>query len=392
MPAALSPPSGPETILIVDDEPANLKILATILGDKGYRVIAASNGETALRLAERPPLPSLILLDVMMPDMSGMVVLEKLRENPATRAIPVVMVTALGKERDEETGLKAGASDYIKKPFSPLILLARVRSQLDAARLRGLLRDELQREKQLRDLEGDLMQTVVIRALAHLAETRDLETGNHILRTQKYVRVLAEDLRSHGWDLSDSTISLLERSAPLHDIGKVGIPDEVLLKKGKLTPDEWVTMKRHAAIGADAITRAEEDVQQEVRQRWQDGEIDDKTRNLLDCLRIAKEIAHRHHERWDGSGYPDGLAGEQIPRSARLMALADVFDALISKRCYKDAWDYGQARAVILEGRGTHFDPAVVEAFERCYDEFCRIATTFADPKDAQDEAADRAP
>ncbi|MBK1612756.1 two-component system response regulator [Rubrivivax gelatinosus] len=381
---------GSTTILIVDDEPANLKILAATLGEEGYRVIAATDGPTALRLAERAPVPALILLDLMMPGMDGWEVLRHLRENPVTEHIPVVMVTALSDEKDERGGFEAGASDYITKPFRDPILRARVRTQLEAAGMRAMLRHDLAREKQLRDLEGDLMQTVVIRSLAHLAETRDPETGNHILRTQKYVRTLAEDLRQHGWEMSDDYVRLLERSAPLHDIGKVAIHDSILRKPGPLTPEEWVKMKTHAPEGAKAIERAEADVYKEASERWRETELDDKTRNLLDCLGIAKEIAMRHHERWDGSGYPDGLAGEQIPRSGRLMALADVFDALINKRCYKQAWSHEAARDEILKGRGSHFDPEVVAAFERCYDEFCRIAQTFADgPTD--DEAEDRA-
>ena len=371
--------AAPETILIVDDEPANLKILAAWLGDAGYRVIAAANGETALRLAARSPQPALILLDVMMPGLDGRSVLRRLRADAATAAIPVVLVTALGAEDDEEEGLVLGACDYIKKPVRQRILLARVRTQLDAARMRALLHGQLDREKHLREVDGDLMQTVVIRALAHLAETSDPETGNHILRTQKYVRALAEELRASGWDASDAYVSLFERSAPLHDIGKVAVHPDILRKPGRLTAQDWEQMKTHAWAGAWAIEQAERDVEREIRLRHHDEELDDKSRNLLACLRIAKEIAHWHHERWDGSGYPDGLRGDEIPLPARLMALADVFDALINKRCYKDAMPPAEARRLIVEGRGTHFDPAVVDAFERRYDEFCRIAAEFSD-------------
>jgi putative two-component system response regulator len=207
---------------------------------------------------------------------------------------------------------------------------------------------------------------VSIRALAHLAETRDPETGNHILRTQGYVNRLAGALRAHprfSARLDDRYIDLLTRSAPLHDIGKVGIPDHILLKPGKLTPEEWEVMKTHAKIGSDAIERAEQDIEMP-----------------LDFLSAAKEIAHWHHEKWDGSGYPDGLAGEAIPVSARLMALADVFDALISARVYKPAFPYEKARDIITEGRERHFDPAVCDAFLDTFADFVAIAERYREP------------
>ena len=229
-----------------------------------------------------------------------------------------------------------------------------------------MLRDQnaaLEAEVRRRMAENDLIQEVSIRALAHLAEMRDTDTGVHIHRTQAFVRELALRLRRHprfAGVLDDGTIELIVRSAPLHDIGKVGIPDRILLKPGALTPEEWEVMKTHAVLGAQAIERAEADVS--------DG---------VEFLALAREIARWHHEKWDGSGYPDGLGGDAIPVSARLMALADVFDALISPRVYKPAMSYDEARGIILEGRGTHFDPDVVDAFVDGFEAFVAIAEGF---------------
>ena len=213
--------------------------------------------------------------------------------------------------------------------------------------------------------ENELIQAVSIRALAHLAETRDPETGNHILRTQSYVKRLAVALRGHpNFPVlaSDHYVDVLTMSAPLHDIGKVAIPDTILLKRGALTPDEWVVMQTHAKAGSDAIESAERDIETSV-----------------DFLAVAKEIAHWHHEKWDGSGYPDGLAGQNIPVAARLMALADVFDALISKRVYKQAISVEDARGIISEGSARHFDPDVVQAFLTVFDDFVAIARQYHD-------------
>jgi len=361
-----APPSG--TILIVDDMPTNLAVIGALLQANGYRVLAAQSGEAALRYAARSPAPDLVLLDVVMPTMDGYEVLRRLREEPATALLPVVFLTVLGEPSDEELGLSLGAADYISKPIQPAIVLARVRTQIDAARARELLRNHnawLEAEVVRRMAQNELTQTVSIRALAHLAEIRDPETGNHILRTQGYVRRLALALRDNprfAVTRSDRYVDLLTMSAPLHDIGKVAVPDHILLKPGKLTAEDWEIMKTHAAIGARAIELAELDTEQEV-----------------DFLSVAKEIARWHHEHWDGSGYPDGLQGEAIPLSARLMALADVFDALITPRVYKEPMSGEQARELIRAGRGSHFDPDVVDAFERQFDAFCAIADRYAD-------------
>ncbi|MCK6408713.1 MAG: two-component system response regulator [Thauera sp.] len=356
------------TLLIVDDEPANLAVLTHLLRPH-YRVRAVNSGSRCLVAVQPLPRPALILLDVMMPEMDGYEVLARLRADPATRDIPVLFVTALDDDVNEERGLALGAADYLTKPIRPGVLLARVRTQLDAKRGRDFLRDQnalLDAEVARRMRENELTQLVSIRALAHLAETRDPETGNHILRTQGYVHQLATALQRHprfSAVLTPRYIDLLTKSAPLHDIGKVGVPDAILRKPGPLTPEEWAVMKTHAEIGAEAIERAEADIETPV-----------------EFLVLAKEIAHWHHEKWDGSGYPFGLAGEAIPLSARLMALADVFDALISVRVYKPAMSYEDARDVIVAGRGRHFDPDVADAFVAGYAEFVRIAERHRDP------------
>ncbi len=354
-------------ILIVDDMPENLGILFELLRPT-YRVRGAISGVEALRVAAEESQPDLILLDVVMPGMGGYEVFQYLRANPLTQDIPVIFVTAMDHMEDEMRGLELGAVDYITKPLRPPVVLARIHTQIELKRARDQLRNQnviLEAEVARRMAENDLTQLVSIRALAHLAEMRDPETGNHIHRTQRYVRSLALRLRENrrfADFLTDRNVDLLTRSAPLHDIGKVGIPDHILQKPGKLTAPEWEIMKTHAKLGSDAIEQAEEDAEKPVA-----------------FLILAKEIAHWHHEMWDGSGYPDGLAGEGIPMSARLMALADVFDALISPRVYKRPVPIHQARDIIVADRGRHFDPDIVDAFLAQFDEFKAIADRHRD-------------
>lgn len=358
---------GQPTILIVDDTPENLSILGELLHPT-YRVRAANSGRRALQIARSHPTPDLILLDVMMPEMDGYEVLAELRSDPQTQHIPVIFVTAMDATEDEEHGLDCGAVDYITKPLRPAIVLARVRAQLELKRARDFLSDQnsyLEAEVARRMGENQLIQRVSIHALARLAETRDPETGNHLRRTQEYVRILATGLKEHprfAHYLDARTINVLAQSAPLHDIGKVGIPDHILLKPGALTAEEWETMKTHAKLGSDAIEMAERDAEKPV-----------------EFLAIAKEIAHYHHEKWDGSGYPEGRSGDDIPIAARLMALADVFDALICKRVYKPAIPYDQAYQMILEGNGKHFDPDVVQTFITQFATFKAIADAYND-------------
>ncbi len=355
------------TILIVDDAPENLAVLNELL-QPIYRVRVATSGEQALRLAVTTPEPDLIMLDVMMPGMDGYEVFTRLRADLRTRDIPVIFVTAMNSTEAEMRGLEAGAVDYITKPIVPLIVLARVRTQLELKKARDWLRNQndfLEAEVARRMGENLLIQDVSILALAHLAETRDPETGNHLRRTQCYVHALADHLQNNprfSALLTTANIELLAKSAPLHDIGKVGIPDYILLKPGKLTLEEWEIMKTHAQLGSMAIELAEREITKPV-----------------EFLVLAKEIAHWHHERWDGSGYPDGLAGNDIPVSARLMALADVFDALINRRVYKDPLSFSEAKDIIAAETGRQFDPDVVEAFLAIFDVFEIIATRYTD-------------
>jgi putative two-component system response regulator len=355
------------TILIVDDTAENLHVLSELLRPQ-YRVLAATSGVVALRVANSLPKPDLILLDVMMPEMDGYEVLSALQGNPVTRDIPVIFVTALAETSDEELGLRLGAVDYITKPIKPVVALARVRTQLEAKQARDWLQNQngmLEAEVAKRMAENDLTQQISICALARLAEIRDTETGNHLRRTQGYVHRLAISLKQYprfADILTDRYIDLLSRSAPLHDIGKVGIPDYILLKPGKLTPEERAIMQTHSKMGSDAIESVENDFQVQIP-----------------FLTIAKQIAHWHHEKWDGTGYPDGLAGDAIPVCARIMALADVFDALTSARAYKVPMPYKVARDVIVAGSGKHFDPDLVEAFIANFDDFAVIGKQFDD-------------
>ncbi|MES2612284.1 MAG: two-component system response regulator [Pseudomonadota bacterium] len=354
-------------ILAVDDSSDNLWVLSGLLKDL-YRVKLAGSGEKALQIARSSPAPDLILLDVMMPGMSGHEVCRQLKEAPATRDIPIIFLTAMTGTEDEKVGLALGAVDFITKPINPPIVLARVATQLQAKAGADFLRDQnqfLQTEVQKRTRELAAIQDVTILAMASLAETRDNETGNHIRRTQHYVRALATALKTHprfSSALSDHVIDMLYKSAPLHDIGKVGIPDRILLKPGRFEPHEFEVMKTHTTLGRDAIQHAEDQLGMPV-----------------EFLQYAKEIAYGHQEKWDGSGYPQGLAGEAIPLSARIMAVADVYDALISRRVYKEGMPHAKAVDIMREGRGSHFDPDILDAFLGMLDEFQRIAQKFAD-------------
>ncbi|HEY0062345.1 MAG TPA: two-component system response regulator [Telluria sp.] len=366
MPGTADFPRKP-IILVVDDTPDNLMLMTNLLKDL-YLVKAANNGEKALRIAGQLPHPDLILLDIMMPGLSGHEVARLLKMDPAMRAIPIIFLTAMASSEDETRGLALGAADYITKPISPPVALARVETQLKVKAAADFLRDKnafLEQEVQRRTREVVAIQDVTIHAMASLAETRDNETGNHIRRTQHYVKVLANALRSHprfAAYLDDATIALLFKSAPLHDIGKIGIPDRILLKPGRFTPEEFEVMKTHTTLGRDAIAHAEAQLGMDV-----------------EFLRLAKEIAYGHQEKWDGSGYPEGLAGDAIPISARLMAVADVYDALISRRVYKEGMPHAQAVQIILDGRGSHFDPDICDAFAACLPVFQEIAARFAD-------------
>lgn len=355
-------------ILVVDDTPDNLTLMSGLLKDN-YLVKVANSGARALKIAQSETPPDLILLDIMMPEMDGYEVCRRLKADTKTRDIPIIFLTAKTEVIDETLGFELGASDYITKPISPPIVLARVETHLAIKRVQDFLKDKntyLASEVNKRTAEVMAIQDVTINAMASLAETRDNETGNHIRRTQRYVRVLAEKLRynprfAHFLN-DDKTIELLYKSAPLHDIGKVGIPDRILLKPGRFEPEEFEIMKTHTTLGRDAILQAEKDLGVE-----------------MPFLKYAKEIAYSHQEKWDGSGYPQGLSGDDIPISARLMAVADVYDALISRRVYKAPMPHEKAVEIIKEGKGTHFDPDMADAFLELQDEFKKIADAYAD-------------
>jgi len=362
------------TILIVDDTPDNIMLLSRLLKDR-YNTKVANNGSLALQIAQATPGLELILLDVMMPGLDGYETCRQLKANPVTADIPVIFLTAKSQVEDEAMGLALGAVDYIAKPVSPPILFARVATQLtllDARRQLKEHNDNLEKLVQDRTAQLALMQEAIIMAMASLADRRDnavVQAGdNHIRRTQHYVRALAQHLQGHprfAAELSDENIDLLYRSAPLHDIGKVGIPDRILQKPGLLDREEFEVMKLHAVYGRDTIMLVEKHIG-----------------GTNGFLMFAREIAHSHQEKWDGSGYPERLAGDRIPLSARLMAVADVYDALISRRVYKPAFTHQQALDVMRKGRGTHFDPDVLDAFFEIEDRFAAIAATYRDAAD----------
>ncbi|MGE6460534.1 response regulator [Pseudoalteromonas tetraodonis] len=304
-------------ILIVDDEPANLKVMREVLA-RNYRLSFAKSGAVALQLIENDP-PKLILLDVMMPDMNGFEVCKILKANPKTAHIPVIFVTALTQEQDESEGFSLGAVDYITKPISPAIVKARVKTHLS-----------LVQAEQLKQAHVDLVER-----LGRAAEYKDTDTGEHIARMSQYSKVLALAL-----GMNEQHAELLRQAAPMHDVGKIGIPDSILLKPGKLTPDEFAHMKEHAAIGAKILANSPSPL-----------------------LQLAHVLAIEHHEKWDGTGYPNGLKGEEISIEGRIVAIADVFDALTSKRPYKEPWSIEQTLEHMKQQAGKHFDPQLVDLF-----------------------------
>jgi putative two-component system response regulator len=355
------------TVLAVDDTPANLNLLSQLLG-KQYRVQLAVSGAKALELAAKRP-PDIIVLDVMMPEMDGYAVCRRLKADPRTRDVPVIFLTALNGTDDETRGFEAGGADFVAKPFTPATLLARVETHLQLKAWHDAMRDRnawLQGELQARLQEVDKLRETTLFVMVALAEFRDADTGNHIKRTQEYVRVLAQWVRDQGLapaGFDDAHIDALAKAAPLHDIGKVAIPDGVLLKPGPLTAEEWVVMKTHTTQGADLLKRA----------------ADKLGPDAGPLLHFGMEIARSHHEKWDGSGYPDGLVAEAIPLSARLMAVADVYDALISRRPYKEPMTHDASLAWIEAHGEGHFDPALVKGLRIVQPQLVAIAEQWHD-------------
>ena len=361
------------TVLVVDDVQTNVFLLTKALRDQ-YHVITAMDGENALERAFQE-LPDLVLLDIMMPGMDGYEVCRRLKEEPKTRDIPVIFVTAKGEEVDETKGLELGAVDYLTKPLKMSIVRTRVYNHLQLKHAREELerqRDSLELKVQERTQQVTQMQEVTIQSMATLAEYRDPETGGHIQRTQHYIKRLAERLREKGlfqdyFDLE--RIEMLTKSAPLHDIGKVGVPDHILLKPGKLDPDEFEEIKKHPGYGRDAL-------------KFQVQRVGEAS-----FLEQGMEIAYTHHEKWDGSGYPRGLEGEGIPLAGRLMALVDVYDALVSKRVYKEPFAQEKVIELMKEGRGSHFDPDLLDTFLELTEDFRQIILHYADFEEEREAA-----
>jgi len=328
----------------------------------------AVSGAKALELAARKA-PDIVVLDVMMPGMDGYEVCRRLKADPHTRNVPVLFLTALNSPADETRGFEAGAADFVPKPFTPATLLARVKTHLELKAWQDTMRDRnawLQTELDARLEEVERLRETTLFVMVALAEFRDSDTGNHVKRTQEYVRVLAQWLVDYGHaplELTAANIDALSKAAPLHDIGKVAIPDGVLLKPGSLTAEEWVVMKTHTTQGADLLQRA----------------ADRLGERAGPLLRYGMQIARYHHEKWDGSGYPEGLAGENIPIAARLMAVADVYDALISRRPYKAPMSHDDAVAWITQNSGSHFDPMLVQALAATQTELMSIAQRWHD-------------
>jgi putative two-component system response regulator len=347
-------------ILVVDDNPDNLQMLASILERRGYEVQVATGGKKALKAAEVNP-PDLILLDINMPDMDGYEVCKYFKEHQALSDVPVIFISGLNNPDEIVKGFEVGGVDYVTKPFYLFEVQARIETHLAIRRYQIQLQQYNQNlqnlvRQQVKEISSSQMAT--IRALAMLAESRDYDVGKHIERTQTFCRMIANKLKENprfNGTINDQYIDNIYHAAPLHDIGKVGIKDSILHNPAVLTDDEYDIMKMHTTIGAKTL--------EAVRAEY--------PRNNFINMGIA--IARYHHEKWDGTGYPDGLAGEDIPLSARIMAVADVYDALRSKRYYKKPFTHEESRKIILEQRGKHFDPVLVDLFEEMESKFDRI-------------------
>ena len=335
-----------KTILVVDDNPDNIHLLREILHPV-YQVKAAINGKLAIKIACAADKPDLILLDIMMPEIDGYEVCQHLKKLPETMLIPIIFVSAKREIDDEKRGFALGAVDYIFKPVSPAIVLARVSAHLRLAdqklHLMSLVKEKTQ------DLEKTRIE--IIESLGRAAEFKDNETGMHVIRMSWYAYFIAKE-----FGMTEQWSELLRNAAPMHDIGKIGVPDEVLLKPGKLNADEWAIMQKHVEYGVKILGKHE-----------------------TYLLALASEVAQHHHEKWDGSGYPNAISGEVIPISARIVAIADVFDALTSARPYKKAWTVEKAVELIQSESGKHFDPNLVDKFMACLPKILEIKAKYSD-------------
>lgn len=351
-------------ILVVDDMPENAMVLRSFLEPLGYRVEYAAHGEEALDRVDSDP-PDVILLDIAMPGMNGFEVCRRLKQNPDTVHIPVVIITGMADKETNVEAVKCGADDFLIKPFDRILLEARIKNSSTTKLLHDRLveyKNELELKVKARTQQVVQTQQVTVFALAKLAESRDNETGDHLERMRSYARELAAEvitLDKYRGSYDETYAQAIYQSTPLHDIGKVGIPDSILLKPGKLTEEEFEIMKHHCRIGGDTLRAADIEAGRDS------------------FLAMGRDIAYYHHEKWNGSGYPFGLAGDAIPLCARIAALADVYDALSSRRPYKEPFDHEKSRAIILEGSGTHFDPDIVNAFLGRESQFLDIRAKF---------------
>ncbi|MEO5356142.1 MAG: two-component system response regulator [Nitrospirae bacterium YQR-1] len=335
-----------QTVLVVDDTPDNIEIINGLLSPY-YQIKVALNGEKALKIAISQNPPDLILLDIMMPGMDGYEVCRRLKANLTTKAIPVIFLTAKTEVEDETRGFEVGAVDYIMKPISPPIVLARVRTQLALYDQNRVLEEKVQQ----RTVEIHLTRIEIIRRLGRAAEFKDNETGLHVIRMSFYSKLIA---MSHG--LSNMAAEMIYQAAPMHDIGKIGIPDTILQKPAKLDEKEWEIMRKHPVIGATIIGM-----------------------HASELLETARVVSLTHHEKWDGSGYPNGIMEEDIPIEGRIIAIADVFDALTSKRPYKEPWPVEKAVELIKSEKGKHFDPDLVDAFVNVLPELIKIKENYVE-------------
>lgn len=358
-----------QKILIVDDEVFNLKVVSLALTELNVEILKAVSGKEAVELLKKESI-DLVLLDLMMPEMNGFEVLEQLKPTGVLEHTSVIILTAIQESSEKVHALDLGAVDYITKPFVRAELIARVKLHLALRNYQNTLNNYASNLEQLvsdRTMELFETQNVIIFSLARLAESRDPETGDHLERMSRYSAILAKKLINHpdlDISINEDFARIISKVAVLHDIGKVGIPDHILLKPGKLTSEEFDIMKTHTSLGGDTINDALKIL-----------------RRPVDYLQIACDIAYFHHEKWNGEGYPLGLKHTNIPLSARLVALADVYDALRAKRVYKPAFSHEKAREIILSERGKHFQPIVVDAFLECENEFIEVSERFSPPE-----------
>lgn len=360
-------------ILVVDDNELNRDMLSRRLTKQGYEVEMAEDGAQAVAKVEANGF-DLVLLDIQMPVMDGFGVLERLKGSDQLRSVPVIVISAQSELDNVVRAIEMGAEDYLPKPFNAVILKARISASLEKKRLHDLEathRRTIENQNQVLEVrvneqvkEIASAQLAAIFAMSKLAESKDPETGAHLERMREYCRMLSMELkRSRAYDaaVDEQFIDNIYAASPLHDIGKVGVPDDILLKPGKLEADEWTIMQTHTTLGADTLRAV------------------DRQHPGNSFVKMGIDIAQGHHEKWDGSGYPSRLAGESIPLAARILALGDVYDALTSKRCYKEAFSHEKSRGIIVEGAGTHFDPVVVQAFLSIEQDFIKVRRKYHD-------------